>query len=136
MTWVYFPLDAPSSSDLAEDLSSAVDARISNGEFSSQDISNIQDRDLSVIKGTLTLSDEKLEKLRRLCQVWDIDIRPASITSHRKIIGPVIVGIKRALFPIVRFFLKDLIREQRDFNAAAITLLADLSNSESERSFN
>ena len=87
------------------------------------------------VKGVLQVSNDQLEKLRRLCQVWDVDIRPGEITSHRPIIGRVIVAGKKLLFPVIRALLKNYLSQQREFNAAAISLLADLCsrNSASRR---
>ncbi|MCB0353122.1 MAG: hypothetical protein KDD64_06335, partial [Bdellovibrionales bacterium] len=75
------------------------------------------------------VSDEVLEKLRRLCQLWNVRLLPQEkITSHRPLIGPVIVAVKKAIFPIVRYILKDVLHQQRSFNAAAIQLLAEIAS--------
>ena len=103
-------------------------ARIAANEVYESDVANIRDRKLDLIPKNLYVDPMKLEKLRRLCQLWEVDIRVGEITSHRKIIGPIIVQVKKILFPIIRFILKDLIREQRDFNAASIQLFAELCN--------
>ena len=82
--------------------------------------------DLKITNGELDLSDKALEKLRLMCQLWDVDIRNREISSHRKFIGPIIVGIKKAIFPIIRVFLKDFVRQQKDFNAATISLMGEI----------
>ena len=103
-------------------------SRMSDQAITFQDVQNIKNRQLDLIPKDLEISSERLEKLRRLCQLWEVDIHMGELKSHRKIIGRVIVGIKKLIFPIIRFMLKDLIREQRDFNAASIRLFADLCN--------
>ncbi len=108
-------------------------ARIQDGIVKEADVSNIRNRTLDLIPKDLSVNAVTLEKLRRLCQLWEVDIRVSEITSHRKYIGPVVVKVKKMLFPIIRFFMKDLIREQRDFNAASIELLAELCNQTSEK---
>lgn len=113
---------------LAEDLSRRKERRIAGGEFTQQDVLNIRNRPLDFLSKNLEMSPERLEMLRKLCQLWDVDIRPAMISSHRKVLGPIVVRVKKLLFPLVRFFLKDLIREQRAFNAAVITILSDICN--------
>lgn len=82
-----------------------------------------------VLKSTLKASDVELEALRRLCQIWDVDLKQPAITSHRKFIGPIIVAAKRIVFPILRTFMRDTLRQQRDFNAQAIALLMQLCQS-------
>ena len=128
-SWIQSALRA--DTELEELVASRVESKVVAREYSRQDIENIKDRNLRVIEGALSLSDERLEKLRRMCQLWDVQIVPAEISSHRKFIGPIIVGFKRLLFPVVRYLLKDFVRQQRDFNASAIVLLAELSNRES-----
>jgi hypothetical protein len=67
-----------------------------------------------------------IERLKNLCQLWDVQVRETSITSHRKVIGPVIVFVKRMVIRLVRLVLKDSMRQQRDFNAGVIALLSDI----------
>ncbi len=129
MSWV--SVSAESCSALSSLIEGRVESRIKAGEFLQKDIDYIANLKRPALDGAVGLSDVRLEKLRRLCQLWDIDIRPMQITSHRKIIGPVIVAIKRLTFPIIKMLLKDFIRQQRDFNASAILLLAELSREES-----
>lgn len=125
-SWITFTgVDCQS---LAEELTLRKDQRIGKGVFNQQDVLNIRNRPLDFLSKNLELSPERLEMMRRLCQLWDVDVRPAMITSHRKIIGPIVVRMKKLLFPLVRFFLKDLIREQRAFNAAVITIISDICN--------
>ena len=78
--------------------------------------------------GRTELSDDSLDKLRRLCQLWDVDLRCSGITSHRPVIGPCVVAMKKLLYPFLRVFLKDALQQQREFNAAAVSLLADLAS--------
>lgn len=77
--------------------------------------------------GNLSLNAEQLELLRRLCKMYDIEIRPHEISSHRRVIGPCIVAAKRVLFRIIAALLGPTLRQQREFNATAVTLLAKLS---------
>lgn len=114
---------------LATHLGERVEARVEAGELTPKHIADVAEMNLAPTKGSLVIPTMTLERLRRLCQLWDVDLRPArAITSHRRVIGPVIVAAKRLLFPIVRFFMHDTLRQQREFNATAIALLADLAN--------
>jgi hypothetical protein len=109
------------------------DSRLQEGVVRAQDVDNIRNRALDLIPKDLSVDAVALEKLRRLCQLWEVDLHVGDISSHRKWIGPVIVQMKKLLFPVIRFFMKDFIREQRDFNAATIQLLAELCNQCSEK---
>ncbi len=113
---------------LAQKLSESVREKIQRGEFLDKDVRYVSDLSRPLISETLNVSDQRLQKLRTLCQLWDVDIKGTNITSHRKYVGPIIVAFKRALLPIVKVLLKDTINQQRDFNAASISLLTDLAN--------
>ena len=89
---------------------------------------------MKLCDGSLKLSKKRLEKLRRLCQLWEVNLKPAEITSHRKVIGPLIVAVKKLVYPILKVLLKETIKQQRDFNAAAVALIADLANESENQS--
>lgn len=105
-----------------------VQERIAKGDYSEDDAHYVSEVSLRLTKGELDVSDTTLEKLRALCQLWDLELEPAQISSHRKFIGPIIVIVKRLLFPILQVLLKETISRQRAFNAAAISILFDLAN--------
>ncbi len=114
--------------DLERSLSSTVRRKIDQGEFTDKDVNYVASLERPLLPGELTVSASRLEKLRRLCQLWDVDLRVTKIESHRKVIGPFIVAAKTMLIPVLRAIFKDMIRQQREFNAEVIKLLADLSN--------
>lgn len=101
---------------------------VQDGHYSVDEVRYIAAINEMPVKGAVNISSERLEKLRRLCQVWEVDLRFNNITSHRPLIGPIIVAIKKLFYPIIRAIFKDYIRQQKEFNAATIALLADLSN--------
>ncbi len=111
---------------LASSVENAVARAQTASQLSSDEVERVKQLDFSVCKGELNVSDEILEKLRRMCQIWDVDIRVREISSHRKFIGPVIVAAKKLVFPVLRAFLNDTLRQQRDFNAAAIQLVGEI----------
>ena len=119
-----------SAPELAAALQAAVERKISAGTIKRQDVDYIGRINRELVAGTLRVSDSKLEKLRRLCQLWEVDMKVGPVTSHRKYVGPIIVTFKNLLFPILRVLLKDTFRQQRDFNAAAISLLTELCQEE------
>lgn len=87
---------------------------------------------LSTARGEFVTSPDRLDRLRRLCQIYGVRIRPEAITSHRKVIGPIIVAVKKVLFRIVEGLLGKTIKHQRDFNAEVVALLTDLCNEAAE----
>lgn len=111
---------------ISVDLESRVQARLQSKEFRQDELDYVGTATCLPIAGDLVVTESELNVLRRLCQSWDIELRPLTITSHRPIIGPVIVAVKKVLFPLVQVFLKDLIRQQRDFNSSAIALMGAL----------
>ncbi|MCB0331854.1 MAG: hypothetical protein KDD55_00075 [Bdellovibrionales bacterium] len=130
--WITVP-GSDSNEDLERTLASRVEAHIAQGDFTQENIRYVEKLRLDACRGTLHVSDEILERLRMLCQLWSIELRPRTITSHRRYIGPVIVAFKKALYPLISFFLKDLIRQQKDFNAATIRLVTELANSQESK---
>jgi len=58
--------------------------------------------------------------LRRLHHNWDVAASSALITSHRKVLGPVIVALKKVGFRVFRFIGHPLVIRQTEFNAASV----------------
>ena len=125
MSWL--KVQGATRSDIASELEERVAQRISLGAFSRDNVQYIKKINLS-ISGELSVTDESLERLRKLCQLWDVDFRVSGIRSHRRVIGPIIVAVKKAIFPVLKLFLKEFITQQRAFNAEVISYLAFISN--------
>ena len=113
---------------LESGLEQKVEAAVRAGKYSQGDIAYIAGMNLNISPGRLQVSDHTLHQLRCLCQLWDVDIRLREIRSHRPLVGPIIVALKRMLYPALRVFLRDFIRQQRSFNVAVVALLGELSN--------
>lgn len=128
MSWI--TITSEQDATLEATITARVQAKINAARFSARDVEYVSKLKRPLLDRTLNLPDTRLEKLRRLCQLWDLEIRPAKITSHRKFVGPLIVGFKKLLFPVLKVLLKDLVIQQREFNASAISLMAELSNEE------
>jgi hypothetical protein len=129
MSWIEVPSDAPASGEqLASLMSERVQRHLTEGHYKQGDIDFVREVSFLPVKGRLEVSDQLLERLRRLCQLWEVDLlAPRQLSSHRKFIGPLIVAAKRLCFPILKIFLKDTLRRQRDFNAQVIVTLAELA---------
>lgn len=112
---------------LEKQILAGVSSRIEGGDFSKEDVHFVSKLALPAASGSLESSNEMLERLRRAAQVWDVELKQKSFSSHRPVVGPIIVGVKKALFPIIRFFMADSLRQQRDFNAAVLRCLVELT---------
>lgn len=115
--------------EMQSQLLSKKQSLIDSGELTEDQIKYMKQVDLSITKGELDISDKALEKLRVLCQLWDVDIRPQRIESHRKFVGPIIITAKKLVFPILKSFMKDFVRQQKDFNAGVISLVGEIATS-------
>ncbi len=126
--WIQIPDMAQASlpAEFSQQLALRVEQRVASGQIRPEELQYVKDLNLSVGQRGLAISDKQLEKLRLACQLFDVDLRTREISSHRKFIGPIIVAAKKALFPIIRVFLKDFLHQQRSFNAAVIDALTEL----------
>ena len=118
--------------ELEQALELRVAEKIRSGSLAQTDMEFIERVSLRLGRSALRLRPERLDRIRRLCQLWDLELRPADISSHRKIIGPLIVGVKKLLLPILKALLGDTFKRQREFNAEAIQLLTELSGESTE----
>ena len=119
--------------ELSRQLSESVARRISEGKYTQKDIEIVSKIELPLIDGKLNVNAKDLEKLRELCKLWDVDLKPLHISSHRKFIGPVIVAAKKLFYPFVRAIFKESHKQQREFNAATISMIAEILNRGSEQ---
>jgi hypothetical protein len=100
----------------------------SAGLYTASDEQQIGHIQLPTSRAAFVTSPERLERLRRLCQIYSVHLRPEEITSHRKVIGPFIVAAKKAFFRLLEGLLGRSIKHQRDFNSEVVALLTDLCN--------
>ena len=119
--------------ELARTLFERIDALRAAGKFSEADQAHIAKLSFSVTRDGFIATPERVELLRRLCQIYSADIRPQAPTSHRKIIGPFIVFGKKLLQPVINAVFGPALRNQREFNANVVSLLTDLCNDGTKR---
>ena len=115
-------------------LRSAVKSWAESGAMPPNEPERVAGISTAIASQSFTTSAERLEMLRSLCQIYSAGIRAAKITSHRPVIGPVIVFVKKVLFRSVAALLGPSFERQREFNAGVIRLLGDLCNEDHERS--
>lgn len=92
--------------------------------YSQEELHHVATFDAYPLSGPIDASPEEIDLLRRLCSHWYIKLQPSIVTSHRRFSGWAIVRVKRLLFRMLEGLLAGALREQREFNAAAIALFA------------
>ncbi len=81
-------------------------------------VSNFQHR---LVPAGLLLEEKSLEELRALASLSRIRLKPPSqISSHRPVIGKLIVAVKKATWPLVNFHLKDTIEAMEEFSGRMV----------------
>lgn len=90
------------------------------GVYTDEEIQRITDlkKDLSPKKNE-RYSEMNLH-LRKLHHYWDVAASGSAITSHRKVLGPLLVLIKKIGFKAIRFFGSAFLTRQTDYNAACV----------------
>jgi hypothetical protein len=70
------------------------------------------------------IKDKNTLLLRRIIKSWSYELpNPQEITSHRRVIGPIIIISKKLLLRILKPFLVRFHKQQRDFQSAVIEYL-------------
>jgi len=128
----WFSVAGKHDESLAAALNSQLERWKQEGAMPPNEPERVGSLSTAIAKGDFTTSSKRLELLRELCHIYSAGIRAEKIASHRRIIGPCIVAIKRVLFRAVSTLLGPSFERQRDFNAGVIRLLGDLCN-EAER---
>lgn len=128
-SWIRFP----GGETLAAYIDERMKDRLKQGKYTIGELEGIRHFKLSLLPRTTKLTEERLEKIRKLSHLWEVDIRVSNITSHRPVIGPIIVAAKKILLPFIRLALADMIRQQREFNAEALGLIMELSADVAEK---
>jgi hypothetical protein len=101
------------------------------GIYSDEELQRISDlkNDLSP-KNNERYSELNLY-LRKQHMTWELAGSSAMISSHRKIIGPIMVAMKRIGFKLLKFFGSVFFERQTEFNAANVrfntTVLQELT---------
>jgi hypothetical protein len=81
---------------------------------------------------TFAGDDAASEIFRRCCVTWEVDRVPA-LTSHRPLIGPLLVAIKRVARRLLRFQTEAQFSRQRDFNWNLLLVLRELLERDGRR---
>ncbi len=106
----------------------AVDMDISKGLMPIGEELRVKAFSTSLARDGFDASPERIELIRDLCRLYGQGVQDRPIESHRRFVGPIIVGVKKILLRLVVALLGPSFAYQREFNARVIRLLADLSN--------
>ena len=103
--------------------------RMARGILEREEVERVSALRLHTFDGDETAS----EIFRRCCVTWEVD-RALPITSHRAVIGPVLVAVKRAVRRALRFQTEAQLSRQRDFNWNLLLVLRELLERERRES--
>lgn len=116
------------SPEFVKEIKERVSAQIKKGKYTKEDVEYVKNLDLFPLKDASNLDNEMLERLRRISEVWEVKLGYDEITSHRPVVGKLIVAVKKLIFPLVSLVLKKPLEQQRRFNAEVVSLLAKLAS--------
>lgn len=110
---------AQHSNTVIEHARSALAARLeSAANYSRDEIDKVSSLNHRLVPQGLTVDLHTSERLRALARLSQTELKPPIIMrSHRKLIGPVIVAAKRAIWPLLNALLKDFVEAQREYNS-------------------
>jgi hypothetical protein len=103
--------------------------RMARGILDREEVERVSARRLHTFDGDEMAS----EIFRRCCVTWEVD-RAMPITSHRALIGPALVAVKRVLRRALRFQTEAQLSRQRDFNWNLLLVLRELLERERRES--
>ncbi len=86
----------------------------SNEHYSLEETISVSKIDRTLFPKDFEVSDESRELIRILASFSACELKAARhFTSHRKLLGPIIVFLKKITWPIIMFHLKDKFETQQ-----------------------
>jgi SAM-dependent methyltransferase len=121
------PVSAPSEDPvdvarLMEEIKERVRQRQASGFYSEAEVRRIAQMELEVTEAVPGFREEVEHHLGTLNDAWDI-LRDPVISSHRRGIGPLLVGAKRLLWRLARPYTALALQRQGEFNTTLLHLL-------------
>ena len=116
-----FRLAVIGSPPVCESVCARLAERKARGILDPEEIARVSQMKLRTFRGEGIAS----EAFRQCCLAWEAD-RPAPLTSHRPILGKVIIAVKKALRWSLRFLNEPFLARQRDFNWNLLVVLRNL----------
>ncbi|MGH7821892.1 MAG: hypothetical protein ACREQ9_19180 [Candidatus Binatia bacterium] len=116
-----FRISGPAGAAAPARARARLEERIARGVLSEREIERVTNARLL----TLDSGGGVSEAFRRCCTAFEAD-RPAPITSHRPVVGPVIVAVKKLVRRALRFQHEAALARQSEFNRNLLLVLRDL----------
>lgn len=107
---------------LMEEIKERVRQRKASGFYSEEEVRRITQMELELTDALPGFQSEIDHHLTALNDAWDTATEP-SVTSHRKAVGPLIVGFKRLLRRVTRPYITLVLAQQVRFNSTLLHLL-------------
>jgi hypothetical protein len=116
------------ASGLENKLKERLERRLSkSSDYSAKEIQEIDELNPYLFPANFRLEKADAAAIRSICTLSQTELKPArSITSHRKLIGPIIVAIKKATWPMIKFHLTDSFKGIGQFNSWAVHTICKL----------
>jgi len=124
------PLLVPTGATDVSVLQAQVHERLSwrlanNDHYSLDEIEHIATLDRLLFPRSFIIDENLCNRFRRLAMFSQVGLRPArTITSHRKIVGPVIVLLKNLTWPLVKVHLQHTMDALQELHCGIVELLA------------
>lgn len=116
---------------LSAQIDQTLEARLlrSGGSYNKVEIHDITHKKTTLVCASTTLTLESSERLRALSKLAQFQLRPASqITSHRKLLGPLIVFLKKLTWPVIQIHLKETFAGLQELAAWSVVTMAKQEN--------
>ena len=109
----------PEAGRLAQQIVSALEGRLSGPEcYSRQELEQVSELESRIFPACFCLDKQHSDRFRALCSLSQAGLKQTkSISSHRRLIGPLIVTGKRALWKLVRPQLDEAFRGFEAFSS-------------------
>ena len=107
--------------DLEKRAKDALNSRLKSAEnYTLDEIAEISSLERKLFPQS-SIDKETTDLFRRLSALSNIKLTPSrEITSHRKLIGPLIVAVKRISYPLIRVHLKRIFEALEEFCAWSV----------------
>lgn len=112
--------NTPDALKLSDAAKAALEERLGRDfrRYSQAEIDRVSTLDFRLFPKNFVLEEESTKQLRALAALSQCELKdPREISSHRPVIGPVIVATKRLLWRIMRVFLRDSFAGIQEFNS-------------------
>lgn len=97
-------------------------------EYPTEEIDHITALDRRLFTGGFELDEELTTRFRALSALSRCELRPIhQIKSHRPLLGPLIVRLKRLVFPLVAVHFKESFKSLQEFNSWSVANQAALA---------